>query len=102
MAWVRLGSNLKDLRSLNLVVKAISETKIARKYALVIVSEDYELSCCGLLRVCGDVAELFRKSLVLKVKAIFLDPNGWLVVPDVNGGQSSTFSLVAVYDPTGA
>lgn len=42
-----------------------------------------------------------RKSLDLKIKSIFIDPVGKLVVLDVNSSDGDVFRLVASYVPTG-
>ena len=48
------------------------------------------------------MAVLFRKGLGLEIRPIFKDPEGKLVVLDVNSSEGGAFRLVAAYAPTGA
>lgn len=90
-----------DLKSLDLDMTTINETRISRKHPLAFLFEDYDVfSFCGLSGASGSVAVLLRKSLDFQVRLIFLDPNGWVVVMDVNDSKSVTFRLVVVNDST--
>lgn len=91
---------LNDLRSLDLDVVAINETRISNVRPLGPIFDDYEIfSSCGLSEVgCGE-AGLFHTSLNLEVKAIFLDLGGKLVL-DVTGSEGSVLRLVVVSAPT--
>lgn len=60
---------------------SISEAIISNVPALVPAYDDYEIfSSSALSVVGGGVKVLFRKSLDLEVKAMFLEPSGMLVV----------------------
>ncbi len=102
-AW-KQGHLLNDLRSLNMDVVAITETRISDTRALAPIFDDFEVHASLSRREMGGggVAVFFRKSLGLEVRKIFLDPDGKLVVLDVDGSEGAAFRLVAVYAPTGA
>lgn len=62
------------------------------------MEEDYEIfSSCGPSRASGSVALLFPKSLSLKIRAVFMDVGGRLMVRDMNGSEGGAFKLVAIY-----
>lgn len=81
------GCLLNDLKSQELDIIAVNETRISNAYALVPM-----FSRPGM----GDgVVVLFRKELGLKVKPIFLDTDRRLVVLDVNSREGIVSRLGA-------
>lgn len=102
----RRGSNwkqshlLNDIRSFDLDVKAINETRISMKYALVTIFKDYGIFLSSALLGTEDsVAVSFQRSLGIKARADFLEAVSRL---DVNGSEGDAFRLVAIYGLTGA
>lgn len=93
-----LAHLLNDPRSLDLDVAATSETKVSRKHALASIFVVYLVfSSFGQSETGGGVTVQLWKSINLRLRAIFLDPDGRVVDLDINGSEGSAFRLVVVY-----
>lgn len=89
------------LNNLSVDVTVISETNLSVPLAFISHFTGYEIYLSlGLLGgwYCCPFPEMFG----FENKAIFLDPEGWLVVLDVISSDGTAFRLVAAYAPTGA
>lgn len=87
-----------NLKSLDLDVAVISETRISRKHTLEFIFEAYEiLSPCGLSGTSSNAALIFWKSFDTQVQIILLNPDGKVVALNINGSEGGTFRLVATY-----
>lgn len=80
-----------------------SETSISdtRDFARVFGDYEFYASFSGP-GMGSEMAVLFKKSLDLKIRTIFQDQEGKLVVLDTSDSEDIAFIPVAVYVPTGA
>lgn len=79
------GHLLNNLRSLDLDVATISETRISGKHDLASILMLWSIG------VDNGAAVLFQKFLDLQVRANFLDPDGRVVILNMNGSKDSAF-----------
>lgn len=90
-------------KSLSVDVATISESRLSDPRDLIPLFSRYEmfLSLCRSRAGSGGIEMLSRKSLGLKMKAVFLDPHSKLVVFDMSSSDNSVLRLVAGYVSTG-
>uniref|UniRef100_A0A0L8H7G3 exodeoxyribonuclease III n=1 Tax=Octopus bimaculoides TaxID=37653 RepID=A0A0L8H7G3_OCTBM len=92
---------LHDLISHRINVAVITESKMKGPEAFSPLLNGYDKFISPSRRGGAGVAVLIKKNLDFQIRAVFLDPEGRLVVLDVTHESKQSFRLVAAYAPNG-
>lgn len=94
LPW-KQGYFLNDMRCFSVTVAAISETRLSHSLNLTSIFGVYGILIypCPLGESDGVSAVLSRKGLDMKIRSIFLDLGGKLVVLDVSCSDGGAFRL---------